>query len=94
MHAPQLKLTLISGAFTSSSGSNLIALSASLLASTLSRQGFLHSTLRARFQVEGVTPPFLNDLFRLNLALEPEQGILDRLTCNRNSAKSSPPNQR
>jgi hypothetical protein len=92
MHtAPQLKLTLISGAFTSSSGGNLIWLSANLLAS--SRQGFLHSTLRARLQVEGVTLHFLNDVFRLNLALEPAQGILDRLTCNRTSAESSPPNQ-
>ncbi len=59
---------------------NLIWLSANLLASTLSRQGFLHSTLRARLQVERVTLYFLNDVFRLNLALEPPQGILDGLT--------------
>src|SRR5260370_6784836 len=58
----------------------LIRLSANLLASTLSRQGFLHSTLRARLQVEGVTLHFLNDVFRLNLALEPPKGILNRLT--------------
>jgi len=58
---------------------NLIWLSADLLASTLSRQGLLHSALRARLQVEGVTLHFLDDVFRLNLALEPPQGILDRL---------------
>jgi hypothetical protein len=59
---------------------NLIRLSANLLASTLSRQGFLHSALRARLEVEGVTLHFLDDVFRLNLAFEPPQGILDRLT--------------
>jgi len=34
---------------------------------------------RARFQAKGVTLHFLNDVFHLNLAFEPTQGILDRL---------------
>src|SRR5205823_10101739 len=42
-------------------------------------QCLLHSALRARFQVKGVTLHFLYDVFRLNLAFEPTQGILDRL---------------
>ena len=59
---------------------NLIGLSAILFSGTLSRQSLLHSALRARLQVEGVTLHFFNDVFRLNLALEPTKGILDRLT--------------
>jgi len=59
---------------------NLILLFAKLFSGTLSRQTLLHSALRARFQVEGVTLHFFNDVFRLYLALEPPQGILDRLT--------------
>jgi hypothetical protein len=59
---------------------NSILLSANLLASALSRQGFFHSTLRAGLEVEGMALHFLNNVFRLNLALEPPQGTLDRLT--------------
>jgi hypothetical protein len=51
-----------------------------LFAGALSRQGLLHSTLRAGLEVEGMALHFLNNVFRLNLALEPPQGTLDRLT--------------
>jgi len=51
-------------------GCNLIRFFANLLSSTLSRQGLLHPTLCARFQIEGVALHFLNDVFGLNLALE------------------------
>ena len=56
-----------------------IRLFTNLLSGPLSRQGLLDSTLRARLQVKGVTLHFLNDVFGLNLALKPAQGILDRL---------------
>src|SRR2546428_4872261 len=58
---------------------NLIRLSANLFSGTLSRQSLLQSALIARLQVVGVTLHFLNDVFRLNLALEPTKGILQRL---------------
>jgi hypothetical protein len=50
-----------------------------LFSGTLSRQGLLHSALRARLQVEGVTLHFLDDVFRLHLALEPPQCVFNRL---------------
>jgi hypothetical protein len=40
----------------------------------------LDSTLRARLQVEGVALHFLNDVFRLNLALEATESIVYGLT--------------
>src|SRR6266581_4941314 len=55
---------------------NLIRLSANLFSGTLSRQSLLQSALLTRLQVVGVTLHFLNDVFRLNLALEPTEGIL------------------
>ncbi len=55
---------------------NLIRVFANLLSSTLSRQGLLDSALRARLQVEGVALHFLNDVFRLNLALEATEGVV------------------
>src|SRR6266702_2969087 len=57
---------------------NLIWLSANFLASTLSRQGFLHPALRARLQVERVTLHFLDDVFRLNLALKATKRVFHR----------------
>jgi len=57
---------------------NLIWPSANLFSGTLSRQSLLLSPLLARLQVVGMTLHFLNDVFRLNLALEPTQGILQR----------------
>ena len=56
----------------------LIRLSANLFSGPLSSQSLLHAPLLARFQIVGVTLDFLNDVFRLNLALEPTQGILQR----------------
>lgn len=50
-----------------------------LLSSTLSRQGLLDSALRARLQIEGVALHFLNDLLRLDLALEATEGVVYRL---------------
>lgn len=51
-----------------------------LFSGTLSRQRLLHSAVRARLQVEGVTLHFPDGVFCLNLALESTQGVLDRLT--------------
>jgi hypothetical protein len=72
---------------------NLIGLSAILFSGTLSRQSLLHSALRARLQVEGVTLHFFNDVFRLNLALEPTKGILDRLTLLQSNFRQTHPPQ-
>jgi hypothetical protein len=47
---------------------------------TLARQGFLHPFLFARFQVEGMTLHFLNDVFLLHLALKPAQSVFEGLT--------------
>ena len=58
----------------------VIRLSAILFSGTLSRQSLLQSALLARLQVVGVTPHFLNDVFRLNLALESAEGTFDALT--------------
>jgi len=56
----------------------LIRLSANFFSGPLSSQSLLHAPLLARFQIVGVTLDFPNDIFRLNLALEPTQGILQR----------------
>ena len=61
-------------------GQNLIRISTNLFSSTLSRQSLFHAFLLAWLQVVGVTFHFLNYVFRLNLALEPTQGSLQRLT--------------
>jgi len=58
---------------------HLIRLSANFLSGALSGQRFLHPAFRARLQVVGVALDFLNDVFRLNFALESTQGVLDRL---------------
>src|SRR5579864_7000791 len=60
--------------------SNLIRLSPDFFPGTLARQSLLHSALLARLQVIGVTLHFLNDVLRLNLALEAAKGVLQRLT--------------
>ena len=57
----------------------LVLLFPSLLAIPLARQRFLYTTALAGFQVEGVTLHFLNDVFLLNLTLEPAQRIFKRL---------------
>ena len=58
---------------------NLIRLFSTLFSSTLSRQRFFHALLLSRFEVEGVTPDLLDDVFLLYLAFEPTKGILQRL---------------
>jgi hypothetical protein len=74
----------------------LIWLPADLFAGAFSRQGFLHPALLAWLQVVGVTLHFLNDVFGLHLALEPAQGILQRLAflqsnfCQTNHPQTSP----
>ena len=74
---------------------NLIGLSANLFSGTLSRQSLLESPLLARLQVVGMTLHFLNDVFRLNLALEPTQRILQRLALLQSNFCQTlhPPNQ-
>src|SRR5271166_2777821 len=59
---------------------NLLRLSAILFSGALSCQSLLHSALLARLQVVRVTLNVLNDVFRLNLAFEPTEGVLQRLT--------------
>jgi len=56
-------------------GCSLLCVFAKLFSGTLSRQSLLHPALRARLQIEGVALHFLNDVFRLNLALEATEGI-------------------
>ncbi len=57
---------------------NLSLLFANLFSSALLRQSLLHSASFPRLQVVGVTFHFLDNVFRLNLALEPTQGVLQR----------------
>jgi hypothetical protein len=80
MYRSQLTLTHHQRSIHELFRGNLIWLSANLFASTLSRQGFLHSTLCAGLEIERMALHFFNNVFRLNLALEPPQGTLDRLT--------------
>jgi hypothetical protein len=54
----------------------LVLLLARLLATAFPRQSFFRPFLFARFQVVGVPFDLLNDVFLLNLALEPAQGVL------------------
>jgi hypothetical protein len=56
--------------------SHLILLFAILFSGTLSSQGLLDSALRAGLQIEGVALHFLNDVFRLNLALEATKSVI------------------
>jgi hypothetical protein len=58
----------------------LIPVFANLLSGTLLGQSLLQSASLARLQVEGVALHFLNDVFRLNLALESAKGTFDALT--------------
>ncbi len=57
-------------------GANSIRFFTNFLPSTLPRQGLLHSALRAGLQIEGVALYFLNDVFRLNLALEATECVV------------------
>jgi len=56
-------------------GCNLFRFFANLLPSTLSRQGLFDAALCAGLEVEGVALHFLNDVFRLNLALEATESV-------------------
>src|ERR1700678_1577183 len=58
---------------------NLIPVFANLFSGTLLRQSLLHPASLARIQIVGATLYVFDDVFRLNLALEPPQGILQRL---------------
>lgn len=49
-----------------------------LLPAPLASQSFLHSSLFTRFQVERVSPNFLDDIFLLNLALEAAKRVFQR----------------
>ena len=53
----------------------LVLLFTSLLAIPLARQSCLDATLLTGLQVVGVTLDFLNNVFLLNLTLEPAQSI-------------------
>ena len=55
---------------------NLILLFANLFSGTLSRQSLLHSALRARLQVEGVTLHFFNNVLLLDLAFKTSKSVL------------------
>ena len=55
----------------------LIGLVASLLPGPFASQGFFHSPLFSRFQVERVFLDFFDDVFLLDLALESTQRVLE-----------------
>jgi hypothetical protein len=59
------------------------------------RQSLLHPALRSRLQVIGVALHFLNNVFRLNLALETTAGVfyLTRLLAAELLPNSSPPSR-
>ena len=56
-----------------------VTIPAVLLFRSLTRQGLLHPTLLSRLEVIRVSLHFPDDLFRLNLAFEPSQCIVQRL---------------
>jgi hypothetical protein len=57
----------------------LLRLASELLAITLSRQCLFRTTLVAWLQIERVFLDVLDNVFLLNLALEPSEGALDGL---------------
>ena len=57
----------------------LVLLLTDLLAIALAGKRFFHALLFARLQVEGMTLHFLDDVFRLDLALKAAQRIFERL---------------
>jgi hypothetical protein len=71
---------------------SLVLLFASLLAIPLACQCGLHTTFFAGLQIVGMTLYFLDDVFLLDLALEPAQCILERLAfLNTNLCQINPP---
>ena len=71
-----------------------LGLFANLLLRPLTSQSLLYAELGARLQIVGVTFYFLNDVFRLNFALEPTQGALNGLAFLQSNfcQTKSPPN--
>jgi len=70
----------------------LISLFTSLLAIPLARQSCLDAFLLTGLQVVGVTLHFLDDVFLLNLPLEPAKSIFERLALlNANLCQRIPP---
>jgi len=61
------------------SGTALVLFLADLLAVPFASKRFFHALLLARLQIERMTLYFLDDVFRLHLALKPPQGVLERL---------------
>jgi hypothetical protein len=59
-------------------GVGLLQLAPEFLPVALSRERLLRSTLVSRFQVEGMLLDILDDVFLLNLPLEPAESALDR----------------
>src|SRR6185436_12010321 len=57
----------------------LLRFASELLAITLPRQSLFGSALITRLQIEGVLLDVLDDVFLLNLPLEPTKGTFDRL---------------
>ena len=72
----------------------ILGLFANLLLCPLASQRLLYAELGARLQIVGVTLYFLNDVFRLNFALEPTQGALNGLAFLQSNfcQTKSPPN--
>ncbi len=72
----------------------LFRLFANFLLCPLASQSLLYAELRARLQIVGMTLDFLNDVFRLNFALEATQGALNGLAFLQSnfSQTKSPPN--
>lgn len=54
----------------------LVLLFASLFATALTRQRFLHTLFLARLEVKGVTFDLLDNVLLLDFALEASQGVL------------------
>src|SRR5215510_13137522 len=59
--------------------SRLLQLASELLSVPLARQRLLGATLVTRFQVEGMLLDVLDDVFLLDLPLEPAKGTFNRL---------------
>jgi hypothetical protein len=62
------------------SPSALVLLLTRLFPAAFASQRFLHALFLAGFQVVGVSFYFLDDVLLLDLALEPAQSVLERLT--------------
>jgi len=75
-------------------GKLLFGLFANLLLCPLASQSLLYAELGAWLQIVGMTLDFLNDVFRLNFALEATQGALNGLAFLQSDfcQTKSPPN--